>query len=81
MLAPSIEQCLGMFGEIENEVGGERQAAAVVGPSLITVRSWKRRKSMSVPSRRLVWLVWVLLLHPKHIRSLDDLVTWGRLRA
>ena len=81
LFAPTVEQCLGMLAELEREIGGERRAAAVIGPSLVTLRSWKRRKRMSIPSRRLVWLVWALLLHPDRIENVDDLITWGRLKS
>src|SRR5258708_4425835 len=77
--APNVEQCLTMLAELETGLGGERDAAHVVGPSIITVRCWKRRKRMSVPARRLVWLVWALVLHPETVQTVGDLVTWGRL--
>jgi hypothetical protein len=77
--APTVEQCLAMLGELEGELGGERRAAAVVGPSVITVRSWKRRRTMSMPARRLVWMVWALLFEPNTLKTADDLVAWGRL--
>jgi hypothetical protein len=78
LLAPTVEQCLIMVGQLEAEFGGERRAVAFIGPSLISVRSWKRRKRMSIPSRRLVWLVWALVLHPETLQGPGDLVTWGR---
>ena len=80
MFAPTVEQCLRMVEDLERRFGGERAAAEIIGPSVITVRAWKRRRKMSVPSRRLVWLIWALTLHPERIQSVDDLVTWGRLR-
>ena len=80
MFAPTVEQCLRMVEDLEKEFGGERAAAEVLGPSVITVRAWKRRRKMSVPSRRLVWLIWALTLHPEQIQSVVDLMTWGRLR-
>ena len=80
LFAPTVAQCLRMVGDLEKGFGGERAAAEIIGPSVITVQSWKRRRTMSVPSRRLVWLIWALTLHPERIQSVDDLVTWGRLR-
>ena len=80
MFAPTVEQCLCMVEDLEREFGGERAAAEIIGPSIITVRAWKRRRRMSVPSRRLVWLVWAMVLHPEQIQSVNDLVTWGRFR-
>ena|ERR1035441_1674103 len=80
MFAPTVEQCLRMVEDLERRFGGERAAAEIIGPSVITVRAWKRRRKMSVPSRRLVWLIWALTLHPERIQSVHDLVTWGRLR-
>jgi hypothetical protein len=80
IFAPTIEQSLRMVEDLEKEFGGERAAAEVLGPSVITVRAWKRRRKMSVPSRRLVWLIWALTLHPEQVQSVDDLLTWGRLR-
>src|ERR1035441_6087569 len=58
MFAPTVEQCLRMVEDLERRFGGERAAAEIIGPSVITVRAWKRRRKMSVPSRRLVWLIW-----------------------
>ena len=70
-----------MVRDLESEFGGERAAAEVLGPSIITVRAWKRRRTMSVPSRRLVWLIWALTLHPEQVQSVDGLLTWGRFRT
>ena len=81
LFAPTTAECLVMIAEIEALFGGERWAAMVIGPSLITLRSWKRRGTMSVPSRRLVWLVWVLLLHPERVRNLPQLILWGGFAA
>ena len=81
IFAPTVDQCLRMVEDLEREFGGERVAAEIIGPSVITVRAWKRRRKMSVPSRRLVWLIWSLTLHPEQIQSVNDLVTWGRLSA
>ena len=80
MFAPTIEQCLHMVEDLEKEFGRERAAAEVLGPSVITVRAWKRRRKMSVPSRRLVWLILALTLHPEQLQSVPDPVAWGRLR-
>jgi hypothetical protein len=33
---------------------------------------------MSIPSRRLVWVIWARVLHPETIQRLGDLVTWGK---
>jgi len=80
IFAPTVDQCLCMVEDLERKFGGERAAAEIIGPSIITVRAWKHRRKMSVPSRRLVWLIWALTLHPERIQSVEDLVTWGRLR-
>ena len=81
LLAPTVDQCLRMVEDLEREFGGERAAAEIIGPSVITVRAWKRRRKMSVPSRRLVWLIWALTLQPEQIQSVNDLVIWGRHSA
>ena len=69
-----------MLDELEAAFGGERRTAQVIGPSIITIRSWKRRRRMSVPARRIVWLTWAVTLHSEEIQTVDDLVTWGKLR-
>lgn len=78
LFAPGVEKCLAMLAQLEDYFGSERRAAAVIGPSLITLRSWKRRKTMSVPSRRLVWLVWAIVLHREQIETVDDLIAGNR---
>jgi hypothetical protein len=80
VFALTADECLSRLGELEAAPGGQRAAAEVLGPSLTTMRAWKRRRRMSVPSRRLIWLVWALCLHPETIQDLTDLVTWGKLR-
>jgi hypothetical protein len=35
--ARKVPQCLGMLAELEAALGGEREAAAVIGPSIITL--------------------------------------------
>ena len=80
MFAPKVDQCLTMLDELEAAFGGERRTAQVIGPSIITIRSWKRRRRMSVPARRIVWLTWAVTLHSEEIQTVDDLVTWGKLR-
>ena len=61
---------------------GFRSAAAVVGVPGLTLRGWQqRRKNPSYAAKRAIWLVWCLLLHPDRLTSLEDLVTWGRLKT
>lgn len=81
LCAPRVGRCLAMLTELEAYLGDERRLAAVVGPSLVTLRSWRRRKTMSIPSRRLVWLTWAILLHPDMVQTPNDLVVWGKWRC
>jgi len=70
-----------MLGDLERFAGGERAAAEVLGVSVITERSWMHRRTMAIPSRRAIWLTWVLLFHPERIGSGFDLLTWGRFKG
>lgn len=80
LLMPSVGECVAMLRDLEAAFGGERGAAEVTGVSVITLRSWKNRQTMSIPSRRCVWLHYVLLFEPETIQSVFDLATWGRFR-
>jgi hypothetical protein len=81
LFAPTMDECLAMLRDLEAAYGGQRRAAEIVGVSVITLQSWKRRKTMSIPSRRLVWFIWAFLLHPERVQDEFDLVTWGRCSA
>lgn len=80
LFMPSVDECCDMVRELETAFGNERNTAVLMGVSVITLRSWKNRRAISVPSRRAVWLIWVLLLHPERIETAFDLVTWGRFK-
>ena len=61
---------------------GFRNCAAALGMPGLTLHRWYRRDGVpSSAARRALWLVWCMVLHPDRIQSLEDLVTWGRLKT
>ena len=54
--------------------------AAVLGVSKAVVRSWETGvREPSSPAKKLIWLVFRLVTHPKFTCRLDEIVTWGRV--
>ena len=61
---------------------GRHDTVALLGIPWITVRCWQaRRRKPDACSRRAIWLVWCVVLHPERLESLEDLATWGRLKT
>lgn len=59
-----------------------RDLASVLGISILTLDGWRKRKNgPCAASRKLVWLLWALILHPGRVQTVFDLVTWGRFRV
>ncbi len=57
------------------------QLPNVLGVPFLTVDYWRRGiRSPSDGARRMIWLVWCLVLHPARLQSVFDLATWGRFR-
>ena len=78
---PSPGECRQMLEELWRLLGRPSLCAAL-GLPIYTVESWRCGwRDPSGPGRRTIWLVWCLLLHPERLQSLDDLMTWGRLKV
>jgi hypothetical protein len=70
-----------MLQDLYSAMGGERALAEILKVSVRNVRAWRNRQCrLSDGAASLVWLTWVLLLHPERLKTLHDLVTWGRFR-
>lgn len=81
MTRPGMEEFHAMLRELAGEFGWHH-TAALLGISVLTMDSWRRRKNgPCASSQKLVWLTWALLLHPDHLSNAFDLATWGRFRA
>lgn len=76
--ARSESECVDMLRDLEGKFGGERGAAQLIGVSVLTLRSWRERQSMSVPSRRVIWLIWALVSAPEQLATVWDVMMWGR---
>jgi hypothetical protein len=77
LFMPSVDKCLAMLQELEAFCGSERLTADVLGVPVLTMRAWKKRRKMSIPARRVVWLITTLMLHRERIETGLDLLTWG----
>jgi hypothetical protein len=70
-----------MLLQLHSDLGRVR-LLAILGVPWRTVMDWENGKSvMSAAARRLVWVVWCYVRHPERIGTLEDWVTWGKLRA
>lgn len=71
-----------MLNDIVEFAGGTGRAAApLVGVSEVTLSNWRKGKGFAGPSYRLVWVTWIILLHPERLQTAFDLATWGRFRV
>lgn len=78
-LRPKDEEFHAMLAQLGAALGW-RATAATLGVSYLTMDSWRKRKNgPSAGARKLVWLVWSLVFQPTNMRSLFDIVTWGKL--
>ena len=63
-------------------VFGERDTASLLGVSVVTLRTWRRCRSIpDAAAVRCVWLIHALTLRPGLVTSAFDLVTWGRFKV
>jgi hypothetical protein len=79
-LAPSREDCRAMVRELFDRLG-RWQAARALGVPMITADQWLAKGPGWMATRRSVWLVWCLCLHPERCTTVFDLVTWGRFAS
>jgi DNA-binding transcriptional regulator YiaG len=80
--APSTEEVVMMLSELRlGQKWSRATLAAVLGVSKAVVRSWETGgRKPSSPSRKLIWLVFRLVTHPKDSTCRwDEIVTWGRV--
>ena len=57
------------------------QLPNLLGVPFRTVEHWQNGfRNPSDAARRMVWLVWCLVLHPSRLQTVFDLATWGRFR-
>jgi len=68
-----------VMAELKHVFGVEGVAALIGVSSQTLMRYQYRKRKPSNALRRLVWLLWAVLLHPDHAENLLDLLTWGRL--
>lgn len=66
-----------MLAELARFYGSD--LAGILGVPVRTLDAWRDGSRFpGLPAVRLVWLVWVLVLHPELVREPGDLLTWGR---
>ena len=59
-----------------------RQLADLLGIPVATLRRCEMvERDPNKSARRLVWLLWCMVLHPDRLQTCFDLVTWGRFRV
>ena len=81
VLRPSDAEFDTMLAQLGQVFPG-RDLASVLGISILTLDGWRKRKNgPCAASRKLVWLLWALFLHPGRVQTVFDLVTWGRFRV
>ena len=77
---PSRRLILAMVRRIVKEFG-VAMTAQMIGVREIQIELWlSGRFKPARTSERVVWLIYCMLYDPKKIRTVTDLLTWGRLR-
>lgn len=80
-LQPTNAEARGMLRDLAQVHPGS-DLSAVLGVSTMTLRAWiNPARGMSGAARRVIWLHWVLILHPARVQTVFDLATWGRFRV
>jgi hypothetical protein len=79
-LQPSHEEFRKMLNELYRALRYDRHMlCAYLGVSWRTLKNWiERGEPCSDAALRAVWLLHTLTLYPERIRSMFDIVTWGR---
>jgi hypothetical protein len=81
VLRPSNLEFDSMLGQLGQLFPGNN-LASVLGISTLTLDGWRKCKNgPCAASRKLVWLLWALFLHPEQVRTVFDVATWGRFRV
>jgi len=77
---PSYQEFHRQLEDLRKFCGGDEfRTSELLGITAMTFQSWWYCQAKpSDAARRAVWLTWVLVLHPERIRSLFDILTWGR---
>ena len=79
-LAPTLAEFRAMLADLHRVFPGA-QLSNVLGVPFRTCNAWRLGiRTPSDAARRMVWLVWCLVLHPARLATVFDLVTWGRFR-
>jgi len=69
-----------MLAELYTVCGTRRRVAALLGCDILTLNAWTMgRRNPCRAARRAIWFAWCLLLHPEKLRTMGDLLTWGRV--
>ena len=59
---------------------GDMPLHDLLGIPRTTTLAWDQGKPPGFGSRRAVWLIWCLCLHPEKMQTAFDIVTWGKFR-
>ncbi len=82
LLQPTAEDIRAMLAELYAAIGNRRGLSYVTGIPALTLDDWRYgRRTPDTAGKRVVWLLWAMLLHPERCRTLTDLASWGRFRT
>jgi len=56
---------------------GRKETLQMLSISALYFDRYREGRKPSPGIKRLVWLIWVILLHPDRLKSKWDLLTWG----
>lgn len=78
MTRPKDEEFNQMLNNLIGSLG-MHGAAAVVGVPMMTLQGWCSKKHRpTAASKKTIWLIHTLIFKPTALKSVNDIVTWGR---
>lgn len=78
-LAPTDEEIRSMINQLTRALGSMGNVSTVLTTPQRTLTCWlSGKRKPNDAARKLIWVVYALLLQPQSLRTLGDLLTWGR---
>ena len=66
-----------MLRELIEALGGQKPVADLLSVHNVTIRYWVAGRKPNAGTRKCIWLVWALILHPGKVQTAFDIATCG----